>query len=430
MSKYIIDRRENPKGKSTGNRQRFLKRSKKYINDSIRKKILERSITDKDGEEITIPVGDLDEPQFHADGKTGDYDRVLPGNDQFVVGDQIQKPKNGGGGGAGQGEAGDSGEGEDEFAFRISRDEYLDIVFENLELPKMIKKTDKDSVATENQRSGFVNEGNPAQLDLVHSMRNSLGRRIALRRRERSEEMQELIEELQSTKSNKKRKALEDEIFNLRRKLKAIPYIDPVDLRYRNYSKVPKPRTSAVMVCVMDVSASMGEKEKDLAKRFYTLLYLFLERKYQKVDVVFIRHHSTAKEVDEEEFFHSRETGGTMVSTGLTMAHDILNERYDWDSWNMYIAQCSDGDNFRSDMDKTKSILQEQLLPMLNHYFYIEIANQWGTYDWNSTSTSDLWDTYSSLSMAYDNLTAAKVNDEGEIVPVFREIFAKEENNE
>lgn len=425
MSKHIIDRRENPKGKSTGNRQKFLRRANKYLKEKLKEKILERSISDTSSEDITIPIGDLDEPEFRHDPNTGKSERVLPGNDRYVVGDEIPKPPSGGGGGGG-GDASDDGEGEDSFEFTLSRDEYLNVIFEDLELPRMTKKTDKDSTVTASQRAGFVNDGNPAQLDLVHSMRNSLGRRIALGRRQRNEDLDELIAELATCKVMKRRKELEDLILKAKAKLKAVPYIDPVDLRYRNYTQVPVPRSSAVMICVMDVSASMGEREKDLAKRFYTLLYLFLERKYQKVEVVFIRHHTKAEEVDEDTFFNSKETGGTVVSTGLDLAMQILSERYPHERWNSYIAQCTDGDNFGHDTDTVRDMLDNVLLPYLNHFFYIEIENTWQMNSYQKTD-SDLWSTYSVLADRHDNLTVADVHGEYDIVPVFRKIFAKEE---
>ena len=121
---------------------------------------------------------------------------------------------------------------------------------------------------------------------------------------------------------------LEEQIEALRARLARIPYLDPIDLRFRNRIRVPVPTTKAVMFCLMDVSGSMDEARKDLAKRFFILLYLFLTRHYDKIDLVFIRHHTQAQEVDEENFFHARETGGTVVSSALVLMEEIIRARY------------------------------------------------------------------------------------------------------
>ena len=101
----------------------------------------------------------------------------------------------------------------------------------------------------------------------------------------------------------------------MRRRWREIPFLDPIDVRFNRFEAVPKPITQAVMFCLMDVSGSMSEEMKDLAKRFFMLLYLFIQRRYRHVEIVFIRHTHHAEEVDEDTFFYSRETGGTVVST-------------------------------------------------------------------------------------------------------------------
>ena len=143
-----------------------------------------------------------------------------------------------------------------------------------------------------------------------------------------------------------------------------IPYIDPLDVRYRRFEAQPKPVAQAVMFCLMDVSGSMTEHMKDLAKRFYVLLYIFLKRRYKNVDVVFVRHTHQAQEVDEDTFFNSPETGGTVVSTALEVMQGVVAERYSPDSWNIYAAQASDGDNTASDNDKTAALLVDTILPV------------------------------------------------------------------
>ena len=131
------------------------------------------------------------------------------------------------------------------------------------------------------------------------------------------------------------------------------------------------------MFCLMDVSASMGEREKDLAKRFFILLHLFLKRKYDRVDIVFIRHTHEASEVDEQEFFYGKESGGTIVSSALKEMIEIREKRYPVADWNIYCAQASDGDNSGNDTDGCVELLDARPFCRSTQYFaYIEIADR------------------------------------------------------
>ena len=442
MSKYIIDRRKNPKGKSISNRQRFIRRAKKHLSERIHKNVVKRSITDKGEENISIPTDGIQEPSFNHDSATGDYDFVLPGNKEFIKGDTIGKPPKGAGGG-GAGEASDQGGGEDEFQFSLTRDEYLDIVFEDLELPNLEEKNKENVTVWETHRSGYTTVGSPSQLNIEQSMIRSLGRRIALKfpKQKEIKKLEDAIERLEEQikyykeeiKPMTKNRALIDDlklqIEKLRKRHKAIPFIDPIDLRFNNFAKYPKPTSSAVMVCIMDVSASMGEREKELSKRFFLLLYLFLERKYENVDIIFIRHHTEAIECSEEEFFNSKETGGTIVSSGLVLADKILKERYSQAEWNSYVAQASDGDNFASDLAVLNQVLVKDILPVVKFYTYVEIA---GMYEqtrsfWaaQSTGRSSMWKLYEELNNSWPNLVSKQIKEAGEIIPVFREFFSK-----
>ena len=435
MKKYIIDRRLNPKGKSLSNRQRFIRRTKKYLKERIHKNIVNRSITDKGKEDVSIPIDGISEPSFQTDPKTGEYDFVLPGNKDFLPGDKIKKPGESEGGGAS--EASDSGEGEDEFAFSLTRDEYMDIVFEDLELPNMEEKNREDVVVLESRRAGYTTSGSPSQLNIERSLIRSLGRRIALKfpkKREIDEVKKEIAKlEKKEPKPVAEIKKLKEYLELLQKKHKAIPFIDPIDLRFNNFVKEPKPTTTAVMICIMDVSASMGEKEKELSKRFFLLLYLFLERKYEHVDVVFIRHHTEAIECDEEEFFHSKETGGTIVSSGLELANQVLKDRYSPSEWNAYIAQASDGDNYVQDQPVLEDVLVDQVLPKVKFYTYIEISELfdkamdfWGQAGFLTRSTrSNMWELYEKLSHQHANLVCKKIQNANQIIPVFRQFFFK-----
>ncbi|EAM3926389.1 YeaH/YhbH family protein, partial [Salmonella enterica] len=332
---WFIDRRLNGKNKSTVNRQRFLRRYKAQIKQSISEAINKRSVTDVDsGESVSIPTDDISEPMFHQ-GRGGLRHRVHPGNDHFIQNDRIERPQGGGGGGSGsgQGQASQDGEGQDEFVFQISKDEYLDLLFEDLALPNLKKNQHRQLNEYKTHRAGFTSNGVPANISVVRSLQNSLARRTAMTAGKRRE-LHALETELETISKSEPAQLLEEErlrreIAELRAKIERVPFIDTFDLRYKNYEKRPEPSSQAVMFCLMDVSGSMDQATKDMAKRFYILLYLFLSRTYKNVEVVYIRHHTQAKEVDEHEFFYSQETGGTIVSNALKLMDEVVKERYD-----------------------------------------------------------------------------------------------------
>jgi hypothetical protein len=417
----IIDRRFDSKKKSAVNRQRFMRRFKQQIRRAVNDAIQDRSIRDLDnGEHISIPSKDLSEPQFQH-GKGGIWEQVFSGNDQFSGGDLINRPPSGGGsGGRGQGKASNEGDGEDDFVFHLSREEFLDIFFDDLALPNLIRTQLARVTDYKTQRAGFTADGSPANINIVRSMRGALGRRLALgspfsaRLRELQKELEAVVEA--SGEDCEEALQLKDEIGRLRAKIEAIPFIDSFDLRYNNRIKVPKPTTQAVMFCVMDVSGSMDEEKKATAKRFFMLLYLFLNRTYEHIDVVFIRHHTVAKEVDEDEFFHSRESGGTVVSSALKLMHEVITERYARGSWNVYGAQASDGDNWDNDSPICRDLLGSQILPYCQYFAYIEIT---------PGEPQNLWREYEKLSGEHKNFAMQRIEEPADIYPVFRELFKK-----
>ncbi|NMF88294.1 YeaH/YhbH family protein [Aromatoleum petrolei] len=416
----IIDRRFDSKKKSAVNRQRFMRRFKQQIRRAVSDAIQDRSIRDLDnGEQITIPSKDLSEPQFQH-GKGGIWEQVFSGNDQFASGDLINRPPSGGGGGRGQGKASNEGEGEDDFVFHLSREEFLDIFFDDLALPNLVRTQLARISDYKTQRAGFTSDGSPMNINIVRSMRGALGRRLALgspfsaRLRELQKELDRVIEE--SGEDCEEALNLKDEIGRLRAKIEAIPFIDSFDLRYNNRIRVPKPTTQAVMFCVMDVSGSMDEEKKATAKRFFMLLYLFLTRTYEQIEVVFIRHHTVAKEVDEDEFFHSRESGGTVVSSALKLMHEVIAERYAHGTWNIYGAQASDGDNWDNDSPICRELLGSQILPWCQYFAYIEIT---------PGEPQNLWREYEKLSGEHKNFALQRIEEPADIYPVFRELFKK-----
>lgn len=418
---YFIDRRLNGKNKSAVNRQRFLRRYKSQIKQSIAEAINKRSVTDVDsGESVSIPNADINEPMFHQ-GRGGLRHRVHPGNDHFVQNDRIERPQGGGGGGSGQGEASQDGEGEDEFSFQISKDEYLDLLFEDLALPNLRKNQHKQLNEFKTHRSGYTSNGVPANISVVRSLQNSLARRTAMTAGKKRE-LRELESTLTEVEHSEPVQLLEEErlrkeIAELRAKIAKTPFIDTFDLRYRNYERRPEPSSQAVMFCLMDVSGSMDQATKDMAKRFYILLYLFLSRTYKNVDVVYIRHHTQAKEVDEQEFFYSQETGGTIVSSALKLMDDVIRERYDPAQWNIYAAQASDGDNWADDSPLCHQLLAQKILPLVRYYSYIEITRR---------AHQTLWREYEVLQEKFDNFAMQHIREQEDIYPVFRELFHKQ----
>lgn len=417
---HFIDRRLNGKNKSAVNRQRFIRRYKTQLKKAVSDAVAKRSIQDvESGESISIPTRDISEPIFHQ-GKGGRKEMVHPGNDRFVTGEQIERPQGGGGqGGRGSGDASNSGEGADDFIFEISKDEYLDLLFDDLELPNMEKNQTAKLVETKNVRAGYTSNGVPANINIVRSLQNSLARRVVMQKGKKSQlsELEEQLAALGNDESTiSERLLLEKEIAELKRRIAAVPFIDTFDLRFNNYVKRPSPSSQAVMFCLMDVSGSMDQPTKDMAKRFYILLYLFLTRTYKNVEVVYIRHHTQAKEVNEHDFFYSQETGGTIVSSALELMSEIMHSRYPASEWNIYAAQASDGDNWADDSPHCKELLAQQILPWVRYFSYIEITNR---------AHQSLWFKYEELAKAFPHFAMENIRSQEDIYPVFRELFKK-----
>ncbi len=381
----LIDRRLNDRRKSAVNRQRFMRRYKEQVRRAVDEAVAKRSIRDlENGETVNVPVRDISEPAIRH-GQGGDREYVLPGNRRYKPGDKIERPQ--GGEGQGNGEQGGLGDGVDNFAFTLSREEFMQLFLDDLELPRMERNVVGTARVWRSQPAGYSRSGAPRNLHVQRSLKQSLARRIALR----------------TARS----------VPGAR-----VPFLDEIDLRYRYRTSVPQPVSQAVMFCLMDVSGSMGEKKKDLAKRFYLLLYLFLTRKYEKVDLVFVRHTDDAQEVPEDEFFHGQQTGGTVVMSALSLMREIIEKRYPPSQWNIYGAQASDGDAFGADPEKSRGYLEREILPLARYFAYVEVAESEGE------RASSLWAAYQRLQAKH--FAMSRVATRGEIYPVFRELFRKE----
>jgi len=447
----IIDRRKNTTtSKNLSNRQRFVKRAKdqikKAVHDSIQSKKIDSMGKD---DTVRVPVKDLNEPEFRHASNEGFRDQVYNGNKDFMPGDKVKKPDNGEGKGS---QATDQGSGEDEFIFELNREEFLDIFFEDLELPEMVKESLKDMKKVTYQRTGYTNVGSPSNLDVRKTASKALARRISLNR-PKPEDVDILEEEIENNKNylleNEKilseedkeniKKiilSLEDELKLIKKKIVSVPWIDPIDVRYKNFTPQPKPITQAVVFCIMDISGSMGKHEKDIAKRFFMLLYFFLQRKYNKIDVVFISHTQDAKEVSEDEFFNSIENGGTVVSSSLRLMSDIIKTRYPLQDWNIYCAQASDGDNFFNDSEVCVKILEDDILPKLQYMAYLEVKPEDSLMDEFKMSfgggistkiDSELWKHYKTMASKFKNFEMTIGTSRKDIFNVFRKLFAKKD---
>ncbi len=419
----IIDRRLNPKGKSLANRQRFLRRARKQILDAVREASAREGITGPSNHRIRIKADTLREPRLYQSGQGGERWHVAPGNKEYVEGDRIPRPPQSEGGGRGGSPDGDS---EDAFHFVLSRDEFIDLFLEDLELPDLLRKELRDTEGATPRRAGFQISGAAANLNLVRTMRNSLSRRIALRR-PRPEEIAAREEELARLRVSgdtdpETLAQLAAELEAERRRARRVPFIDPVDVRYNRFEDVPRPAVSAVMFCLMDVSGSMTAHMKDLAKRFYKLLYLFLSRRYKRVEIVFIRHTHVAREVDEETFFSSTESGGTVVSTALEEMARVLRARYPREQWNIYAAQASDGDNMPADNPHAVALLEKVILPACQYFANLEV----GPEDERYGGATELWRAYQRLGQSGQPIAMRKVNHRSQIYPVFRQLFSRD----
>ncbi|NUS20213.1 MAG: YeaH/YhbH family protein [Mesorhizobium sp.] len=426
----FIDRRLNPKDKSLGNRQRFLRRAREELKRSIRDRVRAGGIAELDREHaVPIPRKGTSEPTFSDAKDSGRRQHILPGNKTFNAGDLVPKPNIGGANSSAPGTT----ESEDDFRFVLSREEVLDLFFEDLELPDLVKLSLKQILSFKPKRAGFAASGAPTNINVGRTMRNSHGRRIALRRPKQAEvdalaaQIADLESKPPDAMTRQRIVALREELDRLERRRRRIAYVDPVDIRFNRFDPQPRPNASAVMFCLMDVSGSMGEREKDLAKRFFVLLHLFLTRRYERTEIVFIRHTHEAKEVDEHTFFYHTQSGGTVVSTALEEMHRVIEERYPASEWNIYAAQASDGDNFATDSERCIELLDRRLMRLCQYFAYVEIIDERESHIFGSTENgTSLWRAYNTVDQKWPNFQMRRIAAPADIYPVFRELFARQ----
>lgn len=418
MSGIIIDHSNTPAKRSTGNVARLGRRLRSRIKDAVNEAANNGKLQDM-SKGFKARIKGLGQPSFHHNPSTGTWRRVFPGNDDFTPGDLIDKPK--GGGGSGSKQAGTGDDAEDDFVFDVPTELARELLLEDLELPDLVKTQMANTTSVQIEREGYASSGPPSNLSMTATARKAVGRRIGLKR-PKQKELDALQQEIDTLKAKPEKTAEDEKAIAdlqhqwdaLKRKRRAIPFVDIPDLRFRRFEQHPKPITQAVMFCLMDVSASMGEHEKDLAKRFFYLLHLFLSVHYQTVKLVFIRHTEHASEVDEQEFFFGKKSGGTVASSALELMLGIIQERFPRSDWNIYGCQCSDGDAYQEDAFNCVQLLEGDILPLVQYFAYLEVGER-------NRNGGPLWHAYQGIEA--ENFAYDAAFQRNEIYPVFRRFF-------
>ena len=371
--------------RSASDRKRHKQKIDRAIKDGLNDIVAEETIIGKDGKKkIKIPVRGIKEYRFIY-GENSKNKRVgsAPGKD-ITRGQKIgssQKSKR-------PGNKPGNKQGEEYYEVEITLEELAKYLFDDLELPDLAKKSLKKVLSEKIKRKGYRPQGIKPRLDKKKSAINRIKRKKAAQRREDFDE-------------EKKFSFLED------------------DLIFRNFKKVKKPCTNAVIFFVMDVSGSMTKTKKFMARSFFFLLYHFIRSKYEHTEVVFIAHDTVAKEVSEENFFSRGNSGGTIVSSGLNEVLSIADSRYHPSSWNLYLFQASDGDNWPDDIDPTCRAV-EKLKKITQLFGYCQIE----------TNRDSNWNNEWKLNSVYEKFCDEKfksctVKDKSDIWKSFRHMFSK-----
>jgi len=437
VSTFIyVDRRKSSKHKSLGNRQKLLDRIKESIRTAKPEDIADGGVKAQGTTQkrtlsnpVKIAKDALHEPTFHYDPSSGVRDVILVGNDRFERGDKF--PVDDGGEGKGNKAGRGGGDSEDDFIINISRNEFFDVFFEDCELPDLQQSSEKELPDAVSKPAGYQKEGNAAQLSVIRSYRNSIGRRNALTAESRNE-LHELEEELATIDAKlaenplnasaaSRYKEIIARIEQLKARVSVVPFFEKLDLRYRKTEKVQVKQAEAVLMMVMDISGSMDEDKKRIARKFFSLQYAFIKRKYPNTDLVFIAHTDDADEMTEDEFFTTRKSGGTVVSTGLKLALDIIKSRYDSNTTNIYLSYAGDGDNWDSDNALVMDTLEKGLLYKLRHMVYTQVGKALPY----SYSNGGLWNVVNSVAKGNKKLHTLKIISETDVFGAFKSVYQK-----
>ena len=367
--------------RSAGDRLRHRQKVREAIRENVADIISEESIIGKDRDRIIkVPIRGVKEYRFiYGENVPG----VGQGGDDVQPGQVIARER----GKDGNQQSGDQ-PGVDYYETDVTLDELVEIMFEDLELPHMDRKHLREiEIEHQNRRRGYRKKGVRVHLDKRRTARSRLKRRKATHRREE--------ESLESR----------------------FPFHND-DLIYTHRVVETRRESNAVVFCIMDTSGSMDTMKKYLARSFFFLLYQFLITKYQRVETVFIAHHTEAKEVTEEEFFQKGESGGTFISSGYLRALEIIQQRYHPSLWNIYVFHCSDGDNFEAD---NAAALQAagQIAEIANLFGYGEVKPLGSGYYGNS-----MIQFFSQLEK--DNFQTVRIQRKEDIWPSFKNFLSKD----
>ena len=421
----------NPSGKSLANRQRFLRRAKalvrKAVQESLGQRAASRTSTRAARSRSRRRRARAAPSRRAAQG--GMRDHVLPGNKEYLEGDTHPAPAGRRRRARREGSRTARARTTSASCCRARNSSICSWKISNCRTWRSGARRRAKRPAP--ARRLFALPGSPANLASPRTMRNSLSRRIALKRPRKPTRSKR-------SSATRSRPPAPDGGGQSRRLRggarrassaapRMIPYIDPLDVRYRRFEPQPKPVAQAVMFCLMDVSGSMTEHMKDLAKRFYMLLHLFLTRRYQHVEVVFIRHTHQAQEVDEETFFHCRETGGTVVSTALEEMPRIVAERYPADDGTSMRRRRRTATTPRPTTTRPRRCCRTSILPVCQYYAYLEVGRAGRDVRASSPRRQHLWRTYEPIA------TPRRADGDAQgappaatSIPVFRELFERQ----
>ncbi len=374
--------------RSATDRQRHRQKVREAVRENIADLIAEESIIGKNKDKIIkVPIRGMKEYRFI-------YGENIPGvgqGDGNSEPGQVVGKANGEGQGPGEGQAGDQA-GVDYYETDVTLEELIDIMFEDLELPDLERKTLREIPSERvSKRKGFRKTGARVRLDKRRTAVARIRRKVAVMRRDGKTD---------------------------RDPEQRFPFHTD-DLTYRHLVEANRPDSNAAVVCIMDTSGSMDTMKKYLARSFFFLLYQFVSTKYDKVELAFVAHHTEGREVTEDEFFYKGESGGTFISSGYNKALEIIQERYHPSLWNVYAFHCSDGDNFESDNPATLRAAQ-QLCEMCNLFGYGEIKPLGSRY-----YESSMLNIFRRLEA--DNYQTVLIERKEDIWPSFRAFLSKEE---
>ncbi|MEH0156783.1 DUF444 family protein [Limibacter armeniacum] len=369
--------------RSASDRQRHKELVKKKIKEGIADIIAEEAIIGKNKNKvIKVPIKGIKEYRFIY-GKNSKGAAQGTGNEEKgqVIQDGRGQP------GQGVGQAGNR-PGEDIYETEITIEEAVNMMFEDMELPDLDrKKYFQTEAETYRKYLGYQKKGVRARLSKRKTMKNRLKRKKIL-----GSNLQE------------------GESF---------PFHND-DLVYKRLVVDIQEHSNAVVFCLMDTSASMDQIKKYLARSFYFLLYSFLKNRYRNTEIVFVAHHTEAKEVTENEFFHKVESGGTMISSGYKKVLEIIEQRYNPAIWNIYAFHCSDGDNFSSD-NRAAVEYAKQLTEVCNLFGYGEIKPN-TSYSWSS-----MIDEFRKIEA--ENFISLKIRNKENIWPALKKFLTLDHSN-